>query len=64
MGSPLFEILSNVGFKTSQASQCGEEWFAVRRSVEHQLEIVRRIHGDGAVLELGDIERPVQSTVS
>jgi hypothetical protein len=54
VGLPLLQVFSDVGFESGQASEGGQQGFAGRRGVEHQLEIVCRIDGDGAVFEVGD----------
>lgn len=62
--APMIEVLVDVSFDAGQAAEGGQQWLVSGRSVEQKVEIIGRIDGNGAVLELRNIAGTVPSSWS
>ncbi len=60
----MIEVLVDVSFDAGQAAEGGQQWLVSGRSVEQKVEIIGRIDGNGAVLELRNIAGTVPSSWS
>lgn len=58
IGTPLFQVVTNIGLESCECPQGRQQGFVRGRRIEKELEIVRCIYSDGAMLEFRYIEEP------